>query len=428
MTLTGLDQIEQNGLSLPGLGKIALLCNATTTNRKWLGTAEVLSAIKGVKLVRILSPQHGFASDKQDNMIESDHGRHDRLDLPVVSLYSDSRMPSREALTDIDAIVIDLQDIGTRVYTFLTTALMTIQAAVKESLPVIVLDRPNPIGPLMAGPVLSSKFHSFVGYTDIPLQHGLTLGEICLYGAWRLNLIPGDKITHKGSTEAVSDYTSGTGSIRVIKMSTWSHSISFDQTGLPWTMPSPNMPTPETAAVYPGQVALEGTNLSEGRGTTRPFELFGAPYIQPQEILSVLADAGYLRTGALGGVGYGLPGSPLAGAVLRETHFMPTFQKYTAKLCHGFQLHVIQQSDFRPVSCTLALLWAVNRACPEDFSWRQPPYEYEETLLPIDLIFGTDRVRLALAAGDTPEKIINSWEDDLLAFKQRVLSFMLYEV
>jgi len=428
MVLTGLDQVDQIGLPLPGRGRIALLCNATTVSRNWIATADLLAQTKGINIVRLLSPQHGFASDKQDNMIESPNGHHARLDLPIFSLYSDNRSPTPEALANIDALVIDLQDIGTRVYTFLSTAVLAISAAAEIDLPVIILDRPNPIGGAVAGPVLEDGFSSFVGITDIPLQHGLTLGEACLYGAWRRGLISATPVGRDAADTATMPYTDGSGFLQVIKVSGWSRHQYFDQTELPWTMPSPNMPLLETAIVYPGQVALEGTNLSEGRGTTRPFELFGAPFIRPSDLLSLLADCGYLEYSRQSGAGFGLPGSPLDGVVLRETRFEPTFQKHAGSLARGFQVHVVQRTSFEPIALTTALLWSIRQTHSSDFLWRQPPYEYEDRLLPVDMIFGTDKVRVAIDAGDPPDGIINSWEDGLSRFKDRVMPFLLYGV
>ncbi len=424
----------RDGISLPGGGRVAVLCNATTVSSSWLPSVDALLQVPGIRLERIFSPQHGFASEKQDNMVESVDSSHPRLGIPIISLYGDRREVHSADLDGIDAVIIDLPDIGTRVYTFLTTAIFMIRAAAGRGVPVFILDRPNPIGGVVEGPVLDDAFHSFVGMIDVPLRHGLTIGELCLYGAWRMQLPP-----------------TQTGWIRVMSMEGWRRSLYYNQTGLPWTMPSPNMPTPETALVYAGQVVLEGTNLSEGRGTTRPFEFFGAPYLDPPAVLDALQAEGLLeerllreeRSALAGSLASGTDSTPeasvlgrtsaaseqpaLAGALLREVTYQPTFQKYARELVRGFQLHVIDRNRFRPVMASMAILWAVKRVHPKALDWREPPYEYEKERMPIDLIYGTDQVRLGLQAGMQPREIAQDWESGVAAFKERVRPFLLYE-
>jgi uncharacterized protein YbbC (DUF1343 family) len=415
---TGLDRMVSRELTLPVSGKVALLCNSTTVDRGYLPTAEAVSALPNITLRRILSPQHGFGSEKQDNMIESSHGTHPTLGVEIHSLYSTHRAPGDDSFNDIDAVVIDLQDIGTRVYTFINTALLTLTEAARRSIPVVILDRPNPITGAMAGPVLDYRWKSFVGMLDIPLRHGLTLGEICLYGAVQQNLIDPPPARTAGADMLRLLYKSGNGFLAILPAGGWSRGVWFDETRLPWTMPSPNMPTFDTAICYPGQVALEGTNLSEGRGTTRPFEMFGAPWLDPSEVLLKLETAGMTSSSP--------PATPLAGTLLRSVTFEPTFQKHGGSLCRGFQVHVTNREHYSPVSATVALLWAIRRAHGDAFAWRQPPYEYEETLLPVDLIFGTDQVRFALDAETEPQSIIQSWEDGLAAFRKRCRPCIIY--
>ena len=262
--LTGLDRVQTEGLKLPGRGRCGLLCNNATVDRNLRGTPEVLSKIPGVKLERIFSPQHGFAGEKQDNMIESAHGVHPATGLPVFSLYGAAREPEPAMLEGLDAFLIDLPDVGTRVYTFLSTALLCLRACARAGIPIIVLDRPNPIGgSAVEGPILDTRFSSFVGLIPVPLRHGLTAGEYCRFGADRLGL-------------AVE--------LAVVAAEGWSRAALQPETDLPWVMPSPNLPSWESALVYPGMVLLEGTNLSEGRGTTRPFELWGAPWVETAAI------------------------------------------------------------------------------------------------------------------------------------------------
>jgi len=418
---TGLDRVSRSGLRLPGRGRVAVLCNATTVSAAWLPTVDALLAVPGLTIARILSPQHGFAAEKQDNMVESSDGVHPRLGIPVHSLYQDVRTPRPEVFTGIDAVLVDLQDVGTRVYTFATTALLTIQAAHRAGVPVIVLDRPNPIGGALEGPVLDDRFRSFVGHVDVPLRHGLTLGELCLYGAWRAGVL--DEGALRALTCALARGPAGArgrevidlGPVRVVELEGWQRSLYLDEAGVPWTVPSPNLPTLDSAIVYPGQVALEGTNLSEGRGTTRPFECFGAPYLDPAAVAAELA-----RRGA------GREDSALAGVVLREIHYEPTFHKHAGQLVRGFHLHVIDRRRYQPVRAFVAILDAIRRVHPEASAWREPPYEYEWDRPAIDLIFGTDRVRAALETGVHPDEIAASWDPDIGAFQERVRPFRLY--
>jgi uncharacterized protein YbbC (DUF1343 family) len=391
-TVLGIDRALRDGLVLPGRGRAGVLCNATTVTAEWVPTAEALARVPGLHLERIFSPQHGFAAEKQDNMIESADGVHPRLGVPIVSLYGARREPAPAALDGLDALVIDVPDVGTRVYTFLVTALLVLRECIARGLPVIVLDRPNPIGGAIEGPVLDPAFGSFVGLADVPLRHGLTAAEFCAYGAAPLGLA------------ADND------GLRVIAMENWRRDAYYDDTGLPWTMPSPNLPTLETAIVYPGQVMLEGTNISEGRGTTRPFEVFGAPFVDPPRLEAALRDDADL----------------LAGARLREVAFEPTFQKHAGQLSRGFQIHVTDRARFRPIAATIAILCALRRVHGDAFTWREPPYEYETERMPIDLICGTDRVRLAIDAGRSAREIVGAWDGELAAFRERARGWLRY--
>ncbi|MFN8547996.1 MAG: DUF1343 domain-containing protein [Candidatus Eisenbacteria bacterium] len=377
----GLEVLLRDGVALPGRGRVGLLCNNAVTDRALRPTPDLLNTRRDLKLERIFSPQHGFAGEKQDNMVESGDGLHPSTGVPMVSLYGRVREPEPSMLEGLDAIVIDLPDVGTRVYTFLTTALYVMRQAARAGLPVIVLDRPNPIGDAVEGPMLSPDFHSFVGAITVPLRHGMTVGEYCRFGAreWKLDL-----------------------DLRVIAMEAYDPNGYFETCGLPWIMPSPNMPTLETAVVYPGGVMLEGVNLSEGRGTTRPFELFGAPWADPpalaQAVGAVCRDAG------------------LGGFALREVAFDPTFHKFRGETVRGFQLHVTERRAFRPVATYAAIFAAFLRVHPDHFAWREPPYEYEVERLPIDLIAGTDRLRRDLTMGASVPEIEEAWAAEVAAY------------
>lgn len=405
--LTGLDRVCRDGLLLPKKARIGLLCNANTVTSGWIPTAEALTNIPGVRLERIFSPQHGFAAEKQDNMIASADGVHPRLGTPIVSLYGDRREPLPEWFDGLDALVIDVQVIGTRVYTFIVTALLAIRVAAARGLPAIVLDRPNPVGSAVEGPVLEDAFRSFIGIVDVPLRHSLTAGELCLYGAWRLGALHEAEAVN--AANAARAQAPQEGPVRVVLLEGWRRGLYYDETGLPWTMPSPNMPTVETAAVYPGQVILEGTTLSEGRGTTRPFELFGAPYVDPAAVRAAL------------------PQGALDGAILREVAFEPTFHKHAHELVRGFQIHVFDRRAFRPVLFTTALIRTVRELYPEGFAWREPPYEYEWDRMPVDLIYGNARVREAIDSLVPAEEIVRSWDPAIAAFRERMRPLRLYD-
>jgi uncharacterized protein YbbC (DUF1343 family) len=383
---TGLDVVARDGLRLPGRGRAGLLCNNAVCDASLRGAPEIVLGLSGVKLARVFSPQHGFAGEKQDNMVESGDGVHPGTGVPLVSLYGRVREPEPGMLEGLDALLIDLPDVGTRVYTFLATALLCLRACARAGLPVIVLDRPNPIGgDAVEGPVLRPEFASFVGLIPIPQRHGLSAGEYCRFGAQALGL----------------DLD-----LSVVPCDGWQRNMLFPATGLPWVMPSPNLPTFEAALVYPGMVMLEGTNLSEGRGTTRPFELWGAPWLDPVRIPAAL------RRGP--------------GYLLREVAFQPTFHKYAGDVVRGFQLHPTDAAAFRPVATAVALLAAVRRTHPDRFAWSDPPYEYEYDRLPIDLIAGTDAVRLAVDKGTGAEAIVGSWRAEEEAFRTARRPFLLY--
>lgn len=391
----GLDRVREEGLDLPGAGRCGLVANTASVSRDFVPSPEALRTVRGVQLDRLFSPQHGFAGEKQDNMVESAHGRHPRTGLPIWSLYGEVREPTAEMLAGLDAVLFDVPDVGTRVYTFLVTLLHVMRAAGKAGIPVYVLDRPNPIGPRIDGPILAPELCSFVGWSPVPLQHGLTAGEYALFGRQALGL----------DVEIV-----------VVPMDGWNRDLAFEQTDLPWVLPSPNMPTLDTALVYPGGVLLEGTNLSEGRGTTRPFELFGAPWLDPVAVQASVGSAARASGVDL-----------LRGALLREVAFEPTFHKYRGETVRGFQVHVTDRAAFRPVVVYVEIFRAIRACHASDFAWRQPPYEYEEVHLPIDLLTGRSEVRHAIDANRPTVELAHGWEADLARFREDVAPHLLYE-
>jgi uncharacterized protein YbbC (DUF1343 family) len=343
-----------------------LLSNQASVDRNFQHAADLLHARFPGKLKALFSPQHGLWSAQQDNMIETAHGRHPRLGLPVHSLYSETRRPTEAMLSGLDLLVIDLQDVGTRVYTWIWTIVHCLEACAQKGIPVLVLDRPNPIGGELAeGPRLDLRYRSFVGLAPIPMRHGLTLGEL---------------------TKCCNDLLGIGATVYVQPMQGWRRAMLWPDTGRTWVGPSPNLPRWEGTLVYPGQVLLEGTNLSEGRGTTTPFEQWGAPWIDPWQLLAQAQR-------------HGIPGS-----VLRPVAFEPTFHKFHGRTCHGFFGHVTDPRTFRPYRTTLLLLRAIRELWPTDFGWRNPPYEYEHVLMPIDILCGSAEARAWVEAkGDWQE-------------------------
>jgi uncharacterized protein YbbC (DUF1343 family) len=340
------------------------------------------------KLTALYSPQHGFFAEKQDNMIESGDMTDPLLQIPVYSLYGKTRIPTQEMFDPIDVLIVDLQDVGTRVYTFMYTLSFCLEAAKTFNKRVLVLDRPNPItGLSIEGNCLNSAYSSFVGRYPLPMRHGLTMGELA---------------------RLFNEHFDIGCDLEVVPMRGWQRSMFFDQTGLPWIPPSPNLPSPISTLVYPGQVLWEGTNVSEGRGTAQPFELFGAPYVDLQKILAAIDT------------------ESMPGVILRPVAFEPTANKWQAQLCQGFQIHVTDPHAYRPYETSLRLLQLVIKLHQKDFEWKQPPYEYETRHLPIDLIIGDGKIRRRLENLEPIETIITSWQTGLDEFLEISRRFHLY--
>jgi len=386
--IPGLEVFLQDTPAWAAKASLGLLCHPPSVDRTFQPAPELVARRFPGRLRLLFSPQHGLKGEKQDNMISSPDFEDPLLRIPVVSLYGPRLDPSREALENIDVLLVDLQDVGTRVYTYGATLAKVMAASAPAGVKVVVLDRPNPIGGLQVeGNVLKPAWASFVGPYPLPMRHGFTLGELAGYYNVTQNL---------GCD------------LEVIPAQGWRRRDYFDATGLPWIMPSPNLPTLEGALVYPGQVLLEGTNLSEGRGTTRPFELFGAPFLEPRRLRSELQNL------------------PLPGVVLREVAFEPTFHKWAGEPCYGFQLHVTDRQAFKPYYTTLALLSMIRRLYPEQFAWRQPPYEYETERLPIDLLTGDAAIREGIDSGRSIADLAAAWQPDLDDFRQDSQEFWLY--
>ncbi len=388
MITVGIEQLVASAPAALQGKRLGLLCNQASTDGRFVHSRDlILQAFPG-QLSCLFSPQHGFFSEKQDNMIESIHSVDKVSGLPVYSLYGTTRRPHSSMFADIDVLLIDLQDVGTRVYTFIWTVVHCLQTAAATGVEVLILDRPNPVGGILVeGNVLESTFRSFVGLYEIPMRHGLTMGELALLCNREMGI---------------------NARLDVVAMDGWQRAMLFADTGLPWVFPSPNMPTPLTALVYPGQVIWEGTNISEGRGTTLPFELVGAPFVEPQEVLAALD-----------------PGEH-PGCVLRSIAFEPTSGKWAGKTCRGLHVHVVDGTVFRSYRLSLALLQALMQLYPDQFSYKEPPYEYEYERLPMDMILGSRQLRQALEHGIAMTELERSWQDDLDAFDALRRSVFLY--
>jgi len=369
--------------------RLGLLCNQASTDSKLHHTRDLINNAFPGQLTCLFSPQHGFFSEKQDNMIESGHTLDSDTGLPLYSLYNKERRPTRDMFDLFDVIIIDLFDVGTRVYTFLYTMAYCLEAAAEFNKKVLVLDRPNPIGgKIVEGNIIQQNCYSFVGLYPIPMRHGLTFGEIA---------------------QLLNNHFGLGADLEVISMQGWQRDMLYTDTGLPWVFPSPNMPSPVTSLVYPGQVIWEGTNVSEGRGTSLPFELFGAPFFNCGEILEKLKES-----------------IDMNGCFLRPLIFEPTSNKWTDQACHGFQIHVTDPTLFRPYRTSLAILQAVMLLYPEAFQYKEPPYEYEYERLPMDLILGDTDLRMALEQGESILDLENLWQDDLDDFEKLRQEVFLY--
>ncbi len=384
----GLEQLIASPPSELRNARLGLLCNSASVDSNIIHARQRLQAVFGERLKALYSPQHGFFAEKQDNMIESDHRKDRLLGLQVYSLYGRTRIPTQEMLDPIDVLLIDLQDVGTRVYTFMYTMSYCMEAARKFDKKVIILDRPNPIGGLaIEGNCLDPQWHSFVGRYPIPMRHGLTIGELA---------------------RLFNDAYGIDCDLQVLPMGGWRRHMLFEETGLPWIPPSPNLPTPVSALVYPGQVIWEGTNVSEGRGTTQPFEIFGAPYIDPDRVLGATNELA------------------LEGTIMRVIEFEPTSNKWQGEICRGFQMHVSDTDRFKPYRASLSLLQAILHCHAGQFDWKAPPYEYEHKKMPIDLILGGQQIRTQLSDMKPVTALESDWQSELDAFDDLRKAYLLY--
>ena len=341
---TGLDVlIGDKSLQEKFKGNVALLCNNASCDSTYTHAALKFREIFGSKFVKMFGPQHGFSTDAQDNMIETDHFVHPYFKIPVYSLYSETRVPTDEMLDDINHIFIDLQDVGCRMYTYIYTLTLLLEKCVNRNIEVVVLDRPNPINGIdIEGNILEPEFQSFIGRHPIPVRHGMTMGEVALM---HQNLWAKEKAN-----------------MEVVKMQNWKREMYFEDTKLPWFLPSPNLARTESALTFPTTVLFEGTLFSEGRGTTQSLEIMGHPKIEPYSFY-----AKHLKNA--------IKKSILEGFVLRPIIFLPTFHKHKNKVCGGFQIHITNKKTFKPWRTGQFILRELFHHLGDDFEWKKPPYE-----------------------------------------------------
>ena len=388
-TRLGVERLLSEKVSSLKGSRVGLVCNpASVLPDSFAHAADAFEANDAINVTTYFGPQHGIRGDVQYNMIETPHVRDERTGKMVYSLYSETRVPTEEMVEDIDTFVVDLQDVGCRIYTYTYTMANCMIAAAKFGKRVVVCDRPNPItGTAIEGNVTETEFTSFVGQFELPTRPGMTIGEMAkmFNKQWNINC-----------------------DLEVLEMEAWERNMWGDETGLPWILPSPNIPTVDTCVVFPATVHLEGTELSEGRGTTLPFHLNGAPYIDAPAWAAALN-------------AFHLP-----GVKFRHAYFEPSFSEYTGQTCAGVQLHVTDREAFKPVITGIAMVQTAHDMYPKDFQWRQNAYEYEFDKNPFDVVCGTDKIRKAIESGKSLREIEASWGGGLDDFIKMRKNFLLY--
>ena len=410
--IVGLDILAANEFSALREHQIAVVCNQASVDQQYnhiLALLRNAASKSKFKISAVFGPQHGISGTTQDNMIEWNGEGSESASYPVYSLYGDQREPTEDMLKGVDLIVVDLPDVGSRYYTFTWTMTLLMKVAERLGIPMLSLDRPNPIGSQIEGPVLDKTFASFVGLHPLPIRHGLTIGELA---------------------QVMNQNHYPSAMVDVIKLHGWDRNTYADMNGYSWVMPSPNMPTVQTAVVYPGGCLIEGTNLSEGRGTTRPFEMIGAPWLDGERLAHCLTNYN------------------LGGVTFRSVQFEPTFNKYQRRICGGVFVHVTDRQAFEPVlTYTAIIIESIRQSGLHDsshvktdrfvadggetslqgFAWKQPPYEYEFNKLPIDILFGNDRVRGSIENGLSLEMLRNNWKSESNTFNCSVENCRLYD-
>ena len=388
-TKLGVERLLNEKIDVIRGQRVGLVCNqASVMPDTFIHAADEFGSHDEFTLTTLFGPQHGIRGDVQYNMIETPHVRDERTGIMVYSLYSEVREPTEEMLKNVDVIVVDLQDVGCRIYTFVYTMANCMRAAKKFGKKVVVCDRPNPIGGLsVEGNITERGFKSFVGQFELPTRHGMTIGELA---------------------KMFNEHFGIGCDLEVVEMENWGRGMWGDETGLPWILPSPNIPTVDTCVVFPATVHVEGTELSEGRGTTLPFHLNGAPFIDPHAWAAELDKFDF------------------AGVKFRPAFFRPTFCEFAGETCGGVQIHVTDRDAFTPVIVGIAMVKTVYDMYPDKFQWRQNAYEYVFDKNPIDVICGTDKIRKQIESGVAVNDIQADWADELAEFKDLRKKALLY--
>ncbi|AIF66576.1 hypothetical protein GZ22_07965 [Terribacillus saccharophilus] len=360
--------------------KVGLITNPTGIDSKMNSIVDLLHDDSGIELTALFGPEHGVRGDAQaGEYVESYID--EKTGLPVYSLYGQTRKPTPEMLKNVEVLVFDIQDVGTRYYTYIYTMAYAMEAAKENNIPIVVLDRPNPLGGLSVdGPVLEPEFSSFVGMYPIPTKHGMTVGELARFFNTEFNI---------------------KADLKVVKMKGWRRSMDFDDTGLPFVLPSPNMPTVSTIFVYPATGLIEGTNLSEGRGTTKPFELIGAPYINSTNLA---AELNSLR---------------LPGVKFRAASFTPSTSKHAGKLSHGVEIYITDRDEFDAVTTGLHIIKTIYDMYPDDFEFLSNNF--------FDKLIGNDLVRTMILEGASVTEITKTYQKELSEFKKVRKEYLLYK-
>ena len=390
MVITGLESILNKFPARLKGKRIGILCHSSSITKDYGHIADIFFNRKDCSLAALFGPQHGIYGQTQDNMIEWHSQKHPEFNIPLHSLYGNNRKPTSEMLNEIDVFLIDLQDVGARLYTYIWTVKLCMEACAEAGIPIWLLDRPNPVGRLpLDGPVLKKEYFTFVGGASIPLCHRMTLGEMALW--IKENYYPRCNLN-------------------VVWMKNWKRDSLFCDTGLPWVLPSPNMPTFQTALVYPGTVLIEALNLSEGRGTTIPFELFGAPFI----------NSGRLKKN--------LDARQIGGCAFRSHDFIPTFHKFHGELCHGLQIHITDIDNFKPVATALEIFDAIIETSePDALRFNLPPYEYEYKLMPFDILSGDSGMRETLINRKSIRLEKERWSFEIDEFRKEFRQIAYYK-
>jgi uncharacterized protein YbbC (DUF1343 family) len=381
---TGLEMLQKEKLSLLEGKKVGLITNPTGVDRNLNSIVDVLYNNPKIELKALFGPEHGVRGSAQAGQYVEFY-TDPKTGLPVYSLYGPTKKPTPEMLDGIDVLVFDIQDVGTRFYTYIYTMAYAMQAAKENNIPFVVLDRPNPLGGTQVeGPVLDPEYSSFVGMYPIPLRHGMTVGELAKLFNKEFNI---------------------NADLEVVKMKGWKRSWTYEESGLDWILPSPNMPTKDTALVYPGSALIEGTNVSEGRGTTKPFELIGAPFINGDDLASALN------------------GQALPGVKFRSASFIPSTSKFSGKLSHGIEIHVTDEKLFQPVLTGISLVKTIHDMYPDDFAFRAEDSAGKSYF---DLLIGNGWVREAIESGSSVEDIVSRYDEELQQFKKLRKKYLLY--